>query len=203
MAAIVAVALGAMWQAGLLFGSDAGDAGGADLLAPLQAVDMNVETPNQYQLKVGLRAGDLAPNFEFSDFDGQRLRLSDFRGRPVVVNFWASWCGPCKAEMPDLEEALKRYEARSLAVIGVNNGETYRTGQRFLDQVGVQLTAFAFDPDSRVAKGYAVQGMPTSYFIDGDGVITRVVTGALNDRLIQSGVDEAIIGWGRVQRRGT
>ena len=196
--AVVLVTLIALWQAGLLFSTETTESEGPPGLAN---ADASVQTPPHLGLQVGLRPGDLAPNFEFSDFEGHRLRLSDFRGRPVAVNFWASWCGPCKAEMPALEDAERRYQARSFAVIGVNNGETYRAGQRFLDEVGVDLTAFAFDPEGVIARRYAVQGMPTTYFLDADGVVTRVVAGVLTERILTSAIDEAIIGWGRAEAR--
>ncbi|HXH20562.1 MAG TPA: TlpA disulfide reductase family protein [Dehalococcoidia bacterium] len=197
-AAIVGLALLALWQAGLLFDtSDGGDA--AD--AALEPADASVRTPAVSGYEVGLRPGNLAPDFEFSDFEGRRQRLSDYRGRPVALNFWASWCGPCKAEMPALEAAVRRYEARGLAVIGMNNGESLKTAQRFLNEVKVELSAFGYDPQQAVVRRYAIDGMPTTYFIDANGVITRVVTGTLNERILQSAIEEAIIGWGRVQAR--
>jgi thiol-disulfide isomerase/thioredoxin len=193
-AAVVALALLALWQSGLLFPDDEG----LDPSAPdLDPADASVTTPSIAGYEVGLKPGSLAPDFEFSDFEGRRQRLSDYRGRAVAINFWASWCGPCEAEMPDLAQALRRYP--TLAIIGMNNGESYRTAQRFLEKVQVELTAFGFDPQQAVVRRYAVDGMPTTYFIDANGIVTRIVTGALNERLLQSAIEEAIIGWGRVQ----
>jgi thiol-disulfide isomerase/thioredoxin len=195
-AAVVVVALVALWQAGLLFPEEES----LDPSAPdLEVADASVTTPPAAGYEVGLRPGNLAPDFEFSDFNGRRQRLSEYRGRPVAVNFWASWCGPCEAEMPALETALRRYP--SLAIIGINNGESYRTARRFLDKVQVELSAYGFDPQQAVVRRYAIDGMPTTYFIDANGVITRVVPGALNERLLQSAIEEAIIGWGRVRVR--
>lgn len=199
--AAVSLVLAILWQTGLLFGVSNPAVVQLDEPVNLRRADVGIDTPSRAGLQAGLKPGNLAPDFEFSDYSGERLRLSSFRGRPVVVNFWASWCGPCRAEMPELEAAIGRYQARSLAIIGVNNGETYKNGRRFLDDVEVKLSAFAFDPEQDIVRRYAVQGMPTTYFLDSDGVITRVVMGALNERLLQSAVDEAIIGWGRVERR--
>lgn len=198
-AAIVLVAFLALWRAGALDGDGAGVP--ADVASQLAPADAAIETPHDGRLQVGLRPGELAPNFEFSTFEGERLRLSDFRGRPAVVNFWASWCGPCRAEMPELEAALRRYDYRGLAVIGVNNGESFRSATRFLEDVQVTLTAHAYDPAQGIVRRYAVQGMPTTYFIDAEGVITRVVAGALTRQGIETAVEEAIIGWGRVRAR--
>jgi thiol-disulfide isomerase/thioredoxin len=122
------------------------------------------------------------------------MRLSDLRGRPVLLNFWATWCIPCRAEMPDLDAALRTYAPQQLAIVGVNNGEKYKQAQSFLDKLGVHFTAFAYDPDSTVAKRYAIQGMPTSYFIDAKGVITRVVLGPLTPAVMKGGVDSAVAG---------
>jgi thiol-disulfide isomerase/thioredoxin len=196
-ASIVGLTLAVLWQAGLLFSDDEDGENPSEV--SLEAADAGIETTAPSGLEVGLRPGNLAPDFEFSEYGGERLRLSDLRGRPVFINFWASWCGPCRAEMPDMEVVLRRYEARNLVIIAVNNGETLRAGQRFLDELGVNLSAFAFDPGQDIVRRYAVQGMPTSYFVDAEGVITRVVTGALNERTMQSAVEEAIIGWGRVE----
>jgi thiol-disulfide isomerase/thioredoxin len=143
---------------------------------------------------VGLREGDVAPDFEFSAFDGQRLRLSDFRGRPVLVNFWATWCGPCRAEMPAIEVALREHAADGLAVIAVNNGERIQTAQRFMERLDVEFTAFAYDPSATIVRRYEIPGMPTSYFIDSDGVITSVYATALNENLLRAAIAEAIAG---------
>jgi thiol-disulfide isomerase/thioredoxin len=196
-AAIVGLSLVILWQAGLL--SDAGGSrAGVEVPPGLRPADVTLDTPNELNLKVGLAPGNLAPDFEFSDYRGGRARLSDFRGQPVVLNFWASWCAPCKAELPTMSAMLRAYEGR-IAIIGVNNGESFATGKRFLDSVHAELTAFAFDPGQAVARRYALQGLPTSYFIDAQGVITRVVAGVLTPGVLQSGIEEALIGWGRVQ----
>jgi thiol-disulfide isomerase/thioredoxin len=171
---------------------DADDGGGGALeLQPAQLTP----GPETGEVRVGLRTGDLAPNFEFSAFDGRRLKLSDFRGRPVFLNFWATWCGPCKAELPAMETSLRNHEASGLAVVAMNNGEDFVPAERFLRDLEADLTAFGYDPESSVARRYELIGMPTSYFIDADGVITRVVAGALNERQMESAVQEVIQGY--------
>ncbi len=196
---IIGLSLIVLWQVGLLF--DNGGGATSDEAPPgLQPANASVKTPNDLNLAVGLKPGELAPDFEFSDYGGRRFRLSDFRGHPVVVNFWASWCGPCRQELPAMSAILRLYEGR-LSVVGMNNGESFKSGKRFLDQVNADLTAFGYDPAQDVAHRYEIQGMPTSYFVDGDGVITRVMSGALTPGTMRSGVEEAIIGWGRAQAR--
>jgi thiol-disulfide isomerase/thioredoxin len=199
-AALVAAILLVLWQTGLLSERSSSDTGPVKEPANLRAADTALQTPNTFGLSVGLKPGNVAPDFEFSDYSGRRYRLSDFRGHAVVLNFWASWCAPCKQELPAMSAVLRLYEGR-LSVIAVNNGESYQTGRRFLDQVKADLTSFAYDPAGVVARKYAIDGMPTSFFIDADGVVTRVTQGPLTQGTMKSGVEEAIIGYGRVQAR--
>lgn len=190
-AAAVAVGIAVLWQAGVLFQpEDVG--GGAAALEPPR-LDLEAAGPRP----VGVEEGQSAPDFEFSAFDGRRLRLSGFRGRPVVLNFWASWCVPCRAEMPLLESAIREHADAGLAVIGVNNGERYQTASRFLERLDVSLTAYAYDPDGAVVRRYAILGMPTTFFIDREGVITSVIAGALTQSLLDNALAGAIRGHGR------
>jgi thiol-disulfide isomerase/thioredoxin len=190
IAALCVVAgLAVLYFAGVLTKSD--DAGDG---VPVQAANAEVATPPVATRSVGLSEGNVAPDFEFSDFDGRRMKLSDLRGRPVLVNFWASWCIPCRAEMPDIEAALQTYAPQRFAAVGVNNGERYKVAQEFLDRIDAEFTAFAYDAEARIARRYAVQGMPTSYFIDAQGVITLVVLGPLTPPVMENGVKSAIAG---------
>jgi thiol-disulfide isomerase/thioredoxin len=194
--AIVGLALVALSEAGVLF-NDSNTLPSAPQQAALNLGPANteVDTPNARGLTVGLKEGQLAPDFEFSSYDGERHRLSDYRGRAVFLNFWATWCGPCRVELPDMQALLRDYPD-DLAVIAVNNGEPYAPAQRYLDQIGVQLTAFAHDPGTAIVRLYGLFGMPTSYFIDREGVITRVHTGQLSPNVMRSAVQEALAATG-------
>jgi len=189
------VGLIAFWQAGLIFTADDARVSSGGNAVALQSADTSVQTAPVSGRNVGLEEGQVAPDFVFSAFDGKRLHLSDLRGRPVLVNFWATWCIPCRAEMPDLDAAQRLYAPQQFAIIGVNNGEKYKPAQAFIEKLGVHFTEFAYDPDSSVAKRYSVAGMPTSYFIDARGVITKVVAGSLTPTLLKSGVESAIAGY--------
>jgi thiol-disulfide isomerase/thioredoxin len=194
-ACLVGGAILALWQAGVLFqADDAFVASPQGLRLELSAADTSVATPGAGSSPVGPKEHYLAPDFEFSAFDGRRLRLSDYRGQAVVLNFWATWCGPCRVEMPDLEAALREYGPRGLAVIAVNAGERYEAASRWLDDVGVKLSAFAYDPDESVRRLYDVFGLPVSYFIDAQGRITRVQAGVLTPGIARSGIEEALAG---------
>lgn len=180
----------ALWLAGVIFSPDPTPASNPDLRNP----DLAVTTPASAGRSVGIEQGNLAPDFEFSSFDGRRLRLSSFRGQTVFLNFWATWCGPCRTEMPDMEKLLRSLGPDGLVVIGVNTGEAYGPARRFLDELGVELTAFAYDSESAIARRYGVYGMPTSYFIDREGIITRVSIGQMSYRVMEAAAHEALAG---------
>jgi len=188
----LAVGLAVLWQAGVLFGSS------DEISTPnvsLSPADVELLTPSASGFSVGLKEGNLAPDFEFSSFDGERMRLSQLRGRPVLLNFWATWCGPCRVELPDMQELLRRHEAQGLAIVAMNNGESFKSADRFLRKLNVRLTAFGYDPRQDVARRYAVQGLPTSYFIDAQGIIVKVVAGQLTKTLMESGAQAALEGY--------
>ena len=189
-AAIITIGLVALWQAGVIFQSDTAS---TDSNVSVQPADTSIETPPVAGRSVGLAEGSLAPDFAFSAFDGTRQRLSDFRGRPVLINFWATWCGPCRVELPDLETSLRAHTSDGLVVLAVNTGEHFATAQSYIKDIQVDLTAFAYDPNSAVAHRYNVeQGLPQSYFVDARGVITRVVLGQMSPKIIEAGVAEML-----------
>ncbi len=197
--AILALAIGltALWQAGAF--SSAGDVETTDdagRVVQLRPADLSIDTVTPAGHFVGLREGNVAPEFEFSAFDGRRMRLSDFRGQPVFLNFWASWCAPCRAEMPAMELKLREHEPDGLVIIGVNTGERIETAERFLDRLDVKFTAYAYDPEGDVASRYKLLGMPTSFFIDADGVITAVYAAAMSESQMEDAIVQAIAGYG-------
>jgi len=110
-----------------------------------------------------------APDFELETVDGESIRLSDLRGKVVAVNFWATWCSPCRLEMPDLQARADAYGDR-LAVLGVNFDETPAEVKAFRDEVGVRFPLL-LDPGAAVQRLYRVVGYPTTYFIDPEGII--------------------------------
>jgi len=196
-AAVVILTIGivALWQAGIIFTADDAEVSDGDTTMQLEAADASFDTAAPAGRRVGLEQGNVAPDFEFSAFDGQRMKLSDFRGRPVFVNFWATWCQPCRKELPAMDELLRDYSDEGLAIIAVNNGERFEPARKFMDEdMGVNLTALAYDPGQDIVRRYAVIGMPTSFFIDADGVITQVVRGELRRGDMQAAIDLTIAG---------
>ena len=124
------------------------------------------------------RPGSPAADFALVREDGSVLQLSDLRGQPVFLNFWASWCPYCVAEMPDFERISREFDDR-LTVLGVNNGESVQVGADFAREVDANYE-LVYDPDQDVVDGYRVQVMPMTYLIDADGIIVDVQFGFLD-----------------------
>ena len=122
--------------------------------------------------------GSLAPDFTLTDLDGNSVRLADFRGQAVFLNFWATWCPPCRAEMPDIEALHRKYRDRGVVVLGVDLRESESTVRTYLERGGYTWT-FLIDTTGRVASAYRVSAIPTSFFIDREGVIRAVVIGGM------------------------
>jgi thiol-disulfide isomerase/thioredoxin len=137
------------------------------------------ETPPGAVERVGVRKGDLARDFVASGPDGTAFRLSELRGAPVVVNFWATWCGSCATEMPVLKRVQQDAGADNLHIVAVNVGERSNDVGEFLDWLDAPDFRIGMDPDHVVADNYNVSGLPVSVFIDSSGVIRGVFGGEL------------------------
>jgi cytochrome c biogenesis protein CcmG/thiol:disulfide interchange protein DsbE len=120
--------------------------------------------------------GEAAPDFALPTLDGETIRLSDLRGRPVVLNFWASWCNPCRKEFPLLAAALDKHSAADLAVVGVTYRDIESDSRTFVDEFGATWPQ-AVDEDGEVARAFGVRAIPQTFFIDGNGTIAGRVFG--------------------------
>ena len=151
-----------------------------------------VETPpSEGTAEVGLEVGMLAPDFEISTTDGRRVRLSDFRGRPVVVNFFALWCTSCLAEMPEIKAELEERGLETFAVFAINAGETRARALEFVDFLDAPFT-YGLDTNLVVSDAYRVLGLPASVFIDSQGVIQTVYAGYAGPERFDIFLDAAI-----------
>ena len=131
-------------------------------------------------------AGHPAPDFELVSTEGETIRLSDFKGTPVIVNFWATWCGPCRAEFPDFQRAAVD-NADQLVIIGVNNtsADQAELVPDFLEEFGITFP-IVLDEDGSTAETYRILGLPTTIFIDSSGIVDEVFTGPINKAYIES-----------------
>jgi cytochrome c biogenesis protein CcmG/thiol:disulfide interchange protein DsbE len=133
--------------------------------------------------------GSVAPEFALADLDGNQVSLSDLRGQVVLLNFWATWCGPCRLEMPAIQQ---RYNDGGFAVLAVDFNEDADRVQAFVDELALDLPIL-LDPGGRIQELYRVRGYPTSFFVDEAGVIRVFHIGEmtqeiLDDYLTQMGV---------------
>jgi cytochrome c biogenesis protein CcmG, thiol:disulfide interchange protein DsbE len=133
------------------------------------------------------RVGDPAPDFALTTLDGDTVQLSDLRGTPVVLNFWASWCVPCREEFPVLRAA--DHDANGeYAVVGVNTRDHIRSDAKRFANDEHATWENGFDADESVRKAYGVVGLPQTFFIRADGIIAARVLSTLDDQLVREGL---------------
>jgi peroxiredoxin len=140
------------------------------------------------------RKGFQAPDFSLADANGSMIRLSDLRGQPVVINLWASWCQPCRAEMPALQRVYAEYQSQGLVLLGVNatNQDDAAAARAFTEELGLTFPIL-YDSQGAVAKLYALRALPTTFFIDRAGVIREVVIGGpMSEALLRIRVQQLI-----------
>jgi peroxiredoxin len=127
---------------------------------------------------VGPGVGRMAPDFTLQALNGSTFRLSEQRGKPVVLNFWATWCGPCQNELPAIQKAAAHF-GDDVVFAGVDQGEKPEVVQSFVDKLGLTFT-IPMDADGAVGYDYNVQGLPTTFFIDRNGVVKSLWMGEMN-----------------------
>lgn len=132
-----------------------------------------------------------APNFTLKDLQGQPVSLAEYRGRPVVLNFWATWCLPCRIEMPLLQAAYRQYHVEGLTVIGINFEEGERLVAPYVAELGLTFDVL-YDPNAAVGKAYQVNGLPTTFFIDRQGIIRDIQVGQVDEKKL-AGTLESLI----------
>ena len=123
------------------------------------------------------QVGKQAPDFQLPNLEGQSISLSDFRGSPILLNFWATWCGPCRQEMPFIQGIFEEQTSENLVILAVNIGENSAAVKNFM-QSGNYSFPVLLDTDQDVALEYNVRAIPTTFFIDKDGIIQVIKMGA-------------------------
>jgi len=128
-------------------------------------------------------AGDKAPNFSLPVLGGGTMKLSDLQGKPVVLNFWASWCEPCKAEMPDLVKQYELNKDKGVVFVGVDIGEGQVVVQQFAERMKMTFPIL-LDESREITKLYNIGPIPTTFFIDKDGEVVVKKEGQMNEAFI-------------------
>ena len=142
-------------------------------------------TPAAARPETGVQPGQTAPDFSLADLDGKPVQLSDYRGRVVLVNFWATWCPPCQKEFAALNTAAKKYRDQGVVILSINQKEDAAVVRQSRDQNDLGYPIL-LDSDGEVGRQYSVRGTPTTLFIGPDGVIARRTVGPLDDAQIDS-----------------
>ena len=140
-----------------------------------------------------LEVGDIAYDFTLQDLDGNSHTLSDYRGQPVIVNFWATWCAPCRIEMPELQAAYERYQDAGLVILALDNDESPDAVQSFFsDEMNLTFTPL-LDDGADVAALYSVFNFPSTYFVNADGIITAVHHGPMLESQIDGYMADTLV----------
>ncbi|HYF95235.1 MAG TPA: thiol-disulfide oxidoreductase ResA [Symbiobacteriaceae bacterium] len=158
---VIVLAIFALWVGYLLLGTDAKAAG------------------------TGIPNGAKAPEFELKTTDGKTVKLSDFQGKPVMLNFFATWCPPCRAEMPALQEVYQEFESKGFVILGVNLGESNLAVDQFRSKLGLTFP-IVIDENDRVSRLYDIVPLPTSYFVDKSGKVVAKWTGEITKEKLRS-----------------
>ncbi|OGO40160.1 MAG: hypothetical protein A2147_11085, partial [Chloroflexi bacterium RBG_16_57_8] len=118
---------------------------------------------------IGTGVGNYAPNFNLVDLNGEGVSLADFAGKPVLINFWASWCPPCREEMPYLQQIYDEQSGKGLVVLAINIQESPARVRQFLSENNLSIPVL-FDLTGNTSEDYGIVPIPTTFFIDGEGV---------------------------------
>lgn len=163
----------------------------AFIVAGLLRPGASSTTPSSSGATVGLQIGDVAPNFTLTTLDGKQMSLSQFRGKPVMLNFWYSTCPGCLAEIPGMQRfySAQQTAGKDFVILGVNSVDDAQTTQQFAQQYGLTYS-LALDNNQQVATLYNLTATPTSYFIDRQGIIRSVVVGPVDASTLQQDVAE-------------
>ncbi len=136
-------------------------------------------------------ADKAAPDFTMYTEDGKEVKLSDFEGKPTILNFWATWCGPCKNEMPAIEDAYKKYGDKiNFVIVNLTDGEndTVVGAASYIQAQGYTFPVY-FDTKLAGATAYGVNSIPLTLFIDANGDLVTYYTGSMSEKILQSGIN--------------
>lgn len=144
-------------------------------------------TPTSSLAATGIDSGQPAPAFTLRSLDGETVSLADFRGQPVLVNFWATWCPPCRKEMPAIQHVYEQHQDADFVVLAVNVQESEETIRPFVEEMGVTFPVL-LDENGDVMKQYRIMGLPSSFFVARDGTIRTRKIGEMSEEFLVNAV---------------
>jgi peroxiredoxin len=153
------------------------------LLLLLAAVGYTIYS-NFFIEKTKVKVGSEAPDFVLTDLNGEKHRLSDYRGKGVFLNFWGTWCKPCEKEMPYINRQYEVYKNQGVEVIAVNVGEPELSVKKFAERFNLQFP-IVIDQQDQVMNAYDIDPLPTTFLIDKDGKIVKIITGTMTESMVQ------------------
>lgn len=134
------------------------------------------------------QVGKLAPDFQLENLDGEAISLSNLRGNPVLINFWATWCAPCVHEMPALQQIYEEWSGKGLVLLTIDMGESPSKVEEFMRSYRLSFPVL-LDTKESVAEKYNIRGIPTTFLIDKDGIVQGIKIGAFrNKEEIEAGI---------------
>jgi peroxiredoxin len=141
--------------------------------------------------KTGIKVGNIAPDFTLENLSGETVSLSDYRGKKVIINMWATWCPPCRVEMPDMQRFYENHAGDDVEILAVNmtSQDSISSIEEFKEKIGITFPIL-LDTHNEVGVTYRVLQIPTTWFIDRNGVITNIVLGAMNEEVMIKSINQ-------------
>ena len=136
---------------------------------------------------IAAKVGNISPDFTLADLDGKEHTLTEYQGKGVVINFWATYCPPCKKEMPYLENAYQKYKEQGIEILAVNAAEPTILVNQYISQKNLTFPIL-LDRDELILENYQVQNLPVTFFIDSNGEVVNKVSGELSEEILEEGL---------------
>jgi peroxiredoxin len=175
---------------GFLMLTRAEKAASAEAVENLDAQAVEADRPEEKPVEAKPAApklGNPAPGFTLTNLQGESVSLADYEGQPVLLNFWATWCGPCEAEMPEINQAYLDFQDEGFVVLAVNLQEHPDTVQSFVDYYELDFPIL-LDRQEEVSRQYQARALPTSYFVDRSGNIVHAYYGQMDEKALRIGL---------------